>query len=254
MSFSRPSPLAVLATVLWPLFLACSVLVALGWGSGFGAGMLADPDFARRVPSADLRAALGLFSRVLDPVWITLGAVNSYLALVRTEGLATARRWCGMVLVAGFIIGAASAATSMPLGPVFFPANLGMKLGPVPFALPFLWLLIVIGARETVLRIFPRLAHGVCAALTGVCCAGTSLLLDPIAWKYRAWWLWYPAQFDAPDHTPWSAHLTWLLAGSALAFAMRSPHVAPRVVVRPMAPILGFLILDAVVALTLLVR
>jgi uncharacterized membrane protein len=254
MSTRRSSPLAVLVTMLWPLFLACSALVALVWVSGFGVGKLADPDFMRWVSDRNLRAALGVFSQGLDLIWITLGAINTYLALVCTESLPTARRWCGLVLIAAFGITVASAATGFPLGPIYFPENLGIKIGPVPFALPFLWLLIVTGARETVLRVLPKLGHTSCAMLAGVLCALTSLLLDPIAWKYRAWWLWYPAQIDAPAHAPWSAHLTWLIAGSALAFLMRSQHIAPRVVVRPIAPMAGFLILNAVVLLTRLVR
>lgn len=249
MSPARPSQLAVLATLLWPLFLVCSGLVALVWTTGFGPGVIADPDFARKVPNADLRAALVVFAQALDPAWITLGAVNVYLALVRAEGIGVARRWCGMLLAAGFGIAAVSAAAGFPLGPVHYPQNLGMKLGPVPFALPFLWVLVVAGARETVLRACPRLGHGWCAALAGIGCAATSLLLDPLAWKVRAWWLWYPAQLDAPGTAPWSAPLTWLVAGGALAFLMRSPRVAPRMAVRPVAPMAAYLILNAVAVL-----
>lgn len=239
--------------MLWPLFIACTVLVAVVWLSGFGPGMLADENFGRGIPK-EAREALGILSRALDPIWITLGAVVAYLALVRAEGLSAARRWSGLVLVAGFVIGTLSALTRLPLGPVYYPTNLGMKLGPVPFGVPFLWLVIVLGARETVLRVFPKLSHGGCAALTGVCCGLTSVLLDPIAWKYRAWWLWYPAQFDAPGTAPWSAHLTWFVAGAALAFAMRAEQVVPRVKVRPIAPMLGYLFLIAIIALTRVVR
>ena len=253
-SSSRPSSLTTVATLIWPLFLACSLLVALVWISGFGASTVADPDFASRVPNRELRSALGLFSRVLDPVWIVLGAVYLYLALARSEGLQAARQWSAAVFVAACGIATVSALVGLPLGPVHFPANLGPKLGSVPFALPFLWLLIVIGARELVLSVFSRLAHHWCAAIAGVCCALTSLLIDPVAWKYRAWWLWYPAQLDASDHLPWTAPLTWLLAGAGLTFFMRSAKVAPRSAKRPITPAAVYLVFNAVFALTQIVR
>lgn len=254
MSSSRPSPFAAVATLLWPLFIACSLLVALVWVSGFGAATVADPDFASKVPNRDLRAALELFTRVLDPLWIVLGAVNLYLGLAQSEGLAAARPWSAAIFLAGCTIPTASALTGLPLGPVHFPTNLGLKLGSVPFALPFLWILIVIGSRELALRVFPRLAHHWCAGLAGVCCALTSVLLDPVAWKYRAWWLWYPAQLDAPGHLPWTAPLTWLIAGTALAFFMRSTRVLPRGATRPFTPTAIYLIFHAVFLLTRMTR
>jgi uncharacterized membrane protein len=253
-SSSRSSPFATLVTLLWPFFIACSVLVALVWTTGFGPGTVADPDFAAKVPNPELRRALEIFSAALDPLWIVLGAVNVYLALVRTEGLSATRRWSGMVLIAGLVISALSVGVGLPLGPVHFPANLGPKLGGVPFAVPFLWLLIVVGARELVLRVFPRLAHHWCAVVAGICCALTSVLLDPVAWKYRAWWLWYPARLDAPGHAPWTSPLTWLIAGTGLVFFMRSTKVAPRVAKRPVAPAAVYLVFNAALVLTRIVR
>ncbi|MEQ1860515.1 MAG: carotenoid biosynthesis protein [Chthoniobacteraceae bacterium] len=240
--------------MLWPLYLASTALVALVWLSGFGPGMLADPDFAHRIPNADLRDALGLFSRGLDPAWVTLGAISAYLATVRAEGLRAARHWCILILGAGLLISIASASIALPLGPVHYPTNLGWKIGPIPFALPFLWLLVILGSRETVLRICPRASHRASAALTGSCCALTSLLLDPLAWKHRAWWLWYPAQSDAPAVAPWTNHTTWLLAGTALALAMRPSQVAPRITVRPIASLIVYLSLVAITAVTRLLR
>lgn len=246
---TRSPRLAALATLPWPLFVATSVLVALVWLTGFGAGQLADPGFAPWLRGAELRAALASLSRALDAAWITLGAVNVYLALVRTEGLAVARRWGAIVLGASIGIAALSVATALPLGPVHFTTGLGVKIGPVPFALPFLWLLVVAGAREVVWRALPRLGHGPTAALTGLLCGLSSVLFDPVAWKVRAWWLWYPAQFHAPASTPWTAHATWLAAGAALAFLLRPEHVVPRTIRRPVEPLACFLTLLALVAL-----
>lgn len=223
-----PAPIAVLLSLLWPLFIAVSVIVLVVWVTAFSPAVVADPAFAVRVPSGSLRAALAQVLRVLDPAWILLGAVNAYLALAQSEGLKTARLWSGMALLAGFAISAASAATGLPLGPVHFPANLGIQLGPVPFALPFLWMAIVIGARDAVHFALPRTAHGATALLAALLCLLTALNLDPLAWKYRAWWLWHPARFDAPAHPPLENFLVWFAAGAVLVWFMRSPRVAPR--------------------------
>jgi uncharacterized membrane protein len=135
--------LAPLIGSLWTLFVIWSVLVAAVWTIGFG-----DVQLAEHVHDAGLRSALSWLLHALDAIWLTLAAVNVYLALVRAEGLATARRWSALALLAGLLISAASAFTRVPLGPIFYPPNLGMKLGPVPFALPLLWLVIVVGARD----------------------------------------------------------------------------------------------------------
>jgi uncharacterized membrane protein len=232
------------------LFIAATALVATVWWSGFSPATIADPEFARKVPNRDLRNALAWSARNLDAIWIFLGAATTYLALVRAEGLKVARKWSALVLLAAVVLCAASAWTGWPLGPVVFPENLGIKLGPIPFALPFLWLVLIVGARETAQRIFSKISHGFAACLAGAICALSSVNLDPIAWKYRAWWLWYPARLDAPTHPPLITFATWGFAGTLLAYLMRSPHVAPRMKVRPLEPILVFGALNLVVALT----
>jgi hypothetical protein len=245
-----PAPIAVLLSLLWPLYIALTAIVVAVWMTAFSPAVVQDPAFAERVPNASLRAALVHILNALDPAWIVLGAINAYLALVLAEGLAAARRWSGMILLAGFGISAASAATSFPMGAVYFPANLGMKLGPVPFGLPFLWLAIVAGARNAVQWALPRMAHGVTAPLAGILCLLTIVNLDPLAWKYRAWWLWNPAQFDAPGHAPFANYLVWLVAGTGLAWLMRSPHILPRTARPSQRPMLVLAAINAVALAT----
>lgn len=240
--------LAPIVTLIWPLFIACSVLVAAVWLSGFGEGAVAQGDFNRALPNPELRTALVALSRVLDPIWITLGAVHLYLFLARAEGLDIARRWGGVVFIAGLVISNLIASVGTPLPIIHFPPNLGWKLGMVSFAVPLLWMLIILGARETVLRVFPRLAHHYTAVLTGLACTLTLAIIDPVAWKYRAWWLWYPGRTDAPNHAPWLCFALWFLLTAALAYFMRSPHVVPKLKKRPITPIVAYAILNGIAA------
>lgn len=218
--------------------------MAVIWLSGFGDSTLADPAFVRWIPNRDLRAALGVVAHGIDAAWLVLGAINLYLALVRTEGIAVARRWSVMVLATGFALPAISAFTDWPLGPVFYPQNLGLKIGPVPFGVPLLWLVMVLGAREASWRFLPRSGHGTLACATGLLVLLTDIILEPLAWKYRAWWLWYPGPGAHPAHAPWTNFLSWLVAGGGLAWAMRTPHVAPRVTRQPISPVAAILFLN----------
>jgi hypothetical protein len=246
---SSASPfLRSLASLGWPLFLACSVLLAVVWIGGVGEGSFAG------IANADLRAALAWSARGIDVLWLALAAAAAYFALVRTEGLAVARRWATLVLGVSFLLAVASVLTRWPLGAVFFPENLGWKLGPVPLGWPLLWLVVVVGAREAVLRWRPRAAHHTVALLAGVLCLATAVNLDPLAWKFRVWWLWHPADLAAPAHPPLRSFAVWLLGGAALAWAMRSPHLVPRVRSRPWPPLLALLLLNAVALLTHLAR
>jgi uncharacterized membrane protein len=246
---SSASPLArSIAGLLWPLFLACSALLAVVWIGGVNEGTFS------RIGNAELRAALEWCARGIDVVWLMFGAIVAYFALVRAEGLSVARGWAGAVLAAGFLLGAASAWSGWPLGPVHFTTRLGWKLGPVPFGLPALWLVIVVGARETVLRWRPRASHNSSAALTGLLCLVNAANLDPIVWKIRFWWVWYPAQRGASALPPTQNFICWLLAGAALAWWMRSPHVVPRVARRSSEPVIALALLNAIALLTHLTR
>lgn len=230
---------------LWTLFVIWSFLVALVWTTGWGEVQLAE-----HVRNAGLRGALAWMLQAIDPIWITLAAINVYFPLARAEGLAAARRWSGLVLLFGILVPLASVLTRWPLGPVFYPLNFGMKLGPVPFALPLLWLVFVVGARDAAQRMMPRASYTATALLAGLLVLATDINLEPLAWKWRAWWLWYPADLNAPASPPWQNFVTWLVAGVALASAMRSPRVMRRPTPLPFEPCAVLLIVNVVCLLT----
>ena len=247
-TFSRT--LAPLAGVSWALFIVTSVLVAIAWVTGFGEAMLEEGSFKRAIPNPELRSSLVVFSRAIDPAWITLGAIAIYLGLARSEGLSIARRWAIFIMGTGFIVAIFSVRTRWPLGPVYYPENLGWKIGPVPFGLPLLWFVVIAGSREAALRIFPRAKHSTIACLTGILTGLTALNLDPIAWKYRAWWLWYPRPFEGSDNAPIENFVTWTVAALIIGWVMRSMRIVPDDAKRPWAPMIVWATLNGVVLLT----
>lgn len=227
------------------LFGVWTALVATVWLFGLG-----EVELAARVSNPDLLAALQWLLRALDPLWITLGAVNVYLALVASDGLPTARRWMGMTLLVAGVMAGLSSVTEWPLGPVHYTTRFGAKIGPVPFALPLLAVVLLFGARETVLRAWPRAGHHLTACTTGIAVGLAQWIIDPIAWRSRAWWLWIPADLHALAAPPLRNFLTWTLAAGLLAWVMREERVAANTARRPLRPVLVFASLLAVILAT----
>jgi uncharacterized membrane protein len=242
--------LAPLAGIFWALYLVTSVLVAIVWISGFGEWMLTEPSFIRAIPNSELRSGLVLFSRGIDSAWVALGAVAIYLGLARSEGLSLARRWAVAIMITVFAVTMISVKTRWPLGPIHYRENLGWKIGAVPFGIPLLWLIIVAGSREVALRLNTRAGHSATAITTAILALLTITNLDPVAWKYRAWWLWYPRPFEGPNHAPFQSYATWFVAALVLAWFMRSLRVVPDGAKRPWAPVIVWSVLNSVVLLT----
>ena len=228
---------------LWIFFLVWTAWIACVWGFAIG-----DAALARGIGNRDLRAVLAWLIGVGDIAWITLAAANTHLWLAETEGLSTARRWALIVGGGVAALGAVSAFTGWPLGAIQYSRQLGMKLGPLPVGLPLLWFALVIGARETVLRCWPRAGQGRLALGTGALALLADVNLEPVAAKLRGFWFWRAQAPDQPPlfTPPWMGYAAWFLVVSVLAFALREERVAVdtrRDFSRPMAI---YLLLNAV--------
>lgn len=230
---------------LWVLFLVWTVVVAVVWLGGFGNVQLDES-----VASAGLRNALSLLLRTLDAAWFALAAANVYLGLVETESLPVARRWGALMLVAAWLLGAASVWSGWSLGALRFTPRLGMRLGPVPIGWLLLWFAIIIGARSLALRLIPRASHLFVSLAASAVVIFTAGNLDPLAWRFRALWLW-----SAPVA---GAHLlffaTWLCASFGLVFFMRETRVATASARGFPRPAIVVILLNSVFLLTHLAR
>ena len=249
MASRQPSLLAralePFASGLWILFLVWTAVVAVVWSSGFG-----EAELRERISNPGLLGALEFFLASLDAAWIALGATNIYLALSEQEGLATARRWAAIVLAGAGIAAALSERLAFPLGPIHYTSRLGMRIGPVPFALPLLWFALVTGARALVLRCAPRASHAQAAGITAMLATLADANVEVIAWKVRAFWIWYPAVTPAPALPPAQNFIAWFAISWAFAFAMRETRVAAAGAGPFPRTALVFLIFNAVFLLT----
>lgn len=194
-------------------------MVAVVW-----VGEIGHTDLQQRVANPGLRDALVFFLRSLDAAWFVIAAANVYLALAAEENLAVARRWASFVFLGAWLISAVSEWTALPLGAIHYTARLGPRIGPVPFGLLLMWFAFVVGARALAMRLAPRASHLQISLAAGVLVALTMANLDPLAWKYRAFWLW---RTDAGQAWAFARNIaTWLLASFGFAFAMRETRVA----------------------------
>ena len=185
------------ASGLWVVFVLWSIFVAAVWAGGFGESE-ASAWVARRFPSPEsgvvgyetpLGSALGWLLASLDPVWIALAAVNTYVSLVASEGLARARRWSVVVLLVVMLVTSLAVAKGGVAGVTRFTSRLGPLLAGVPFGWPLLWCVVLFGGREAMRRVWRRGTHGQVALATGALAALTAWNLAPVAAQQRVWWL-----------------------------------------------------------------
>ena len=211
-----------LAAGMWTLFVLVSLLVAAVWVLGLGEASL------RAVSSADLRATLVWLLAHIDLFWIALAAINAYLSLAADAGLATARRWALLILGAVIAMAWVSVAAGVPLGRIRYGSALGLKLGPVPLGLPLFWFSVIIGAREALLRFFPRLGHAPVAAGVGLLALFTDLNLEPLATKLHGFWFWLPTAPTLPPvfDPPFTGNIAWGMLAGLLALFLRERDVA----------------------------
>ncbi len=236
---------------LWLLFLLWTAGIAVVWTWNIG-----DRQLERAIGNTDLRLTLEWLVRIGDIAWITLAAINVHGSIAASEGLRAARRWALIVCGGGLVVAAAGALTGYPFGPIRFGSALGMKLGPVPWGVPLLWYIAVVGARSTVLRAVPRAGGAWAAVAAGSLVAITDWNLEPAAGNLRGFWFrlanppFTPASFDPPIMN----YGAWFVFGAFFAWMLREDRARPDARARSWKPVIVFGLLNAVFVLARLGR
>lgn len=181
--------------------------------------------------------ALQWLLQQFDLIWVLLAFACIYLYSVRTEGLATTRRWFAILLGGTLLLTAVGGGTGFPFGPLSYSHRLGWKLASiVPFAVPLFWTVILLSSTYTILYLFPRsrqwqphwLALG--SALLTVL---TDLNLERIAWQHRFYWRWQLGGETPAFLPPLQNFLAWGAAAFLLTFFLRGGRVAPTLSIHP---------------------
>jgi hypothetical protein len=222
------------AAGLWILFVVWTVLVAVVWSLRIGEAEVVAwsqrqfhlPPLETGAPPSPFQDAFVSLLRWIDPTWAMLAAANAYAFTATREGLGIARRWAGIILAGVALVAWFSAKTGWPLGPLRYTDLLGARIGPVPLGLPLLWLAVVLGARDLMLRVRPGLAQAPLALGVGALALIFDVALEPVASKERVFWLWPPGSVPAHLGAPVQCYVTWFCVAAGLAFLLREKQVA----------------------------
>ena len=216
--------LEALLPVVWMLFLVWTGVAFLVIPFDLGSAQLRE-----WIHHEALRAALERIFRSVDATWILLAAVNTYFILVANEGLATARRWSASLVFGSAVLATAGATAGFPFGPITYTGNLGFRIvGILPYTIPLLWLVTVVNARYLILAILPGASHWQRALGVGAVALLTDLNLEFVAWKVRAYWIWYPGNLNRPDWPPLQNYASWFVAGFLFSLLLSRWHtIAP---------------------------
>ncbi len=193
--------------VIWRVFLiwTCIGLFVMPWNPGLR-------EISQLTANPAQQSFLIEFLRNADAIWIFLAAMTVYFWMIRMEGLGNARIQAAIIMFGSTVVEWVGHETGLPFGPYLYTANFGPRLaGVLPLAIPLAWLVIVICA-VAIMRRTP-LAGNRLAVATGAAFIATltDLNLEPVAWKVRMYWLWYPGQDNAPAWPPIQNYVSWFV-------------------------------------------
>lgn len=213
---------APLGGLVWQLFIVFTAVGFYVMPSGIGAA-----EIKEWVKVPGLREALLLFLGYADALWMFLAAVNIYFYMIEREGLAVARRWALLIIVGSGLLEWVGTRTGYPFGPYIYTSNFGPLIGGVlPCTIPLAWVVVVMASRYTVLALFPALNRWLLSLGVGLLALVTDLNMELVAWKVRAYWIWYPHDPAPPLWPPWQNFLSWFMAAYVLNALLDGGRVA----------------------------
>lgn len=201
-------------------------------------------------PHADLRRAILVLAENAELTWLALALIQLHLVVISTNGVNTARTWLAIAAGGAFLLGAANHAFGIPFGWMFFSKVLGAQLLGVPLGWLLLWIVLLIAAREAVLRLWPRAGHLSITSAAAAAVLLTVLNLYPIAENKRAWWVWHAGNIHQPATAPWWSWIGWFSAAWLMLFLMREKSVAAAAARRSIKPLTILLLLNVVALAT----
>jgi uncharacterized membrane protein len=165
-----------------------------------------------------------------EGVFLVLAAATTLASLGRQ--LPTQNLMLASLIIAGIGCGAhiLTVLTGIPFGPCHFtPAYGPMLFNPVPWPIPFVWLVIILNSREVarlVLRPYRRSnAYGYWViGITIVLALLMDLVFEPFGVNIMHYWIWGAIRIHLDwYHTPFINFLAWIITSLIiLAFATPS--------------------------------
>jgi hypothetical protein len=221
------------------------------WVAPLGANALGFIPGGPPPSNAELRQAVLLLVNHADLIWLSLAVMSLHLVLTSAHGLRSARAWLAFSAGGALVLGLLNAKIGLPFGRLYFGEALGAKVFGVAVGWVLLWPVLVMSAREVVLRASPRASHARVAAITAVLVLITMLNVEWPGRFVRGWWVWQSEEAKNPAGVPWMNWLAWFVGPWLMAFAMREKDVLSGVAARSLKPVV---ILASVNAIALAAR
>ncbi len=235
---SFPTALSRVRNGFWTAFLIWTAVGAVVMPLEVG-----EMTVRRLVPFEGLADLLAGVLAVSDAVWMILAFGVVYLQVVQDRSLTTARLWALVIMLGSGFIEAVGAKTGWPFGDYRYTDNMGVRLfGVLPFTIPLAWFVIVATSQCVVDSIRPRWPIVAKASFVATIATLTDLNLEFIAWKVRAYWIWYPPGTPLantpPSWPPLENYISWfavafLLSTGIQLLRMPSPGKRPPFPARP---------------------
>lgn len=239
------------ASLFWIVFLVWTAVGAVVMPMEIG-----EVNVQRMVAVDGLREALVFILRVSDAVWMVMAFATVYLFTLLKAGAGVARRAALVVVAGSALIEAVGERTGFPFGDYAYTDNMGVRIaGVLPFTIPLAWF-VILGAGQWFAAWWkPRWPVWKQSALVAALATLTDLNLEFIAWKVRAYWIWYPPgtplSMDPPAWPPLQNYVSWFVVSFILAAAM--PRF-PKRAAFPLRPVGVLLLMNALFLLVHLVR
>ena len=240
-----------LVAILWGLFIASSVWLAVVWLAPLNSTTLgfAMEEGAPLPPNAAFRAAVLLLAQNADLIWFALAVVSLHLVITASNGLAAARAWLAFTAGSALLLGWLNVTTRIPFGAMAFGDGLGGKLFGVPIGWPLLWAALVIAAREAVLWAKPRLSHASVSLVSALVVLATIANVEPTVRHSRGWWDWFLDTPRNPSGVHVWAWVAWFIWPWLVVFSMREKDVVAGVAPRTVRPMIILAVLNVVALL-----
>ncbi len=176
-------------------------------------------------------AALFGNARWPDGVFVVLAAATTLSSLARR--LPAQNVMLASVLIAALAgaVQSLGARTAIPFGPYVYTSRIGQVLfDPLPWAVPLVWLVIILNARgvaRLILRPWRKTqAYGFwLMGLTALLVVVFDFALEPFATQVKHYWFWNPTKLPLDWYTtPWINFLGWA-ATTLLILAFVTPSL-----------------------------
>jgi len=204
----------------WIFFLVWSAVglfvLPLGLGESWVRTLVDDPQAQKGMTE---------FLKLSDAIWLVAAAIVVIWSQFHLEGWKKTVRASLLIGIGSAVIEWIGAKTGVPFGPYIYTDNMGWQIGGVlPFTIPLAWIIIITGGRYLVEAIRPGLSPRMFALAVGAVALLTDLNLEIVAWKIRAYWIWYPfEQGPVPAMPPWQNYAAWFVLG--ICFTRLQPMV-----------------------------